>query len=252
MAKKPLLKSVVYHISPSYRSSRREQLQAALNAHGAQPAPTISKATHIITDTPRFEGYAEADETAEIVTDRWVERSIVLDRVEPPEMYSADPTMLFSGVTATCTDTIGTLDWVFFVLGTGQLTSPGDRLIHYPVPRRPIEGMPGKVFSITNYTGEARDYLKKLIQGMGAEFNPTMRQGDNPILVAASTESEKAKKGAEWQIPVVNHLWVEDCYMTWRMLPVTGKYITFPPGSDLSGLLCERGMGEHTTGEGIE
>ncbi|KAI5892963.1 uncharacterized protein SCHCODRAFT_01165414 [Schizophyllum commune H4-8] len=255
MAKKPLFHSVVYYISPSLRSSRREQLQAALDAHGAHASKTIGDATHIITDTARFDGWQEANEGAEIVTDRWVDRSIVLDRAEPPEMYSADPTMLFSGVTATCTDvararkTIGTLDWVFFVLGTGQLTAPGDRLIHYPVPRRPIEGMGGKVFSITNYTGEARDYLKKLIVGMGASFNPTMRQGDSPILIAASTESEKAKKGAEWQIPVVNHLWVEDCYMTWRVLPITTKYITFPPASDLSGLLCERGMGAYIENE---
>ncbi|KAL1658835.1 hypothetical protein GGF50DRAFT_66503 [Schizophyllum commune] len=442
MAKKPLFHSVVYYVSPSLRSSRREQLQAALDAHGARASTTISDATHIITDTTRFDGWKEANEGAEIVTDRWVDRSVVLDRAEPPEMYSADPTMLFSGVTATCTDllpadeiviktaitnlggqwssaltqnvthlfalgpgtgsdkyalamhnkrdtgmivllphwfddvirlgtgkldtkpyewpepavlagggkpsgkldkekqqllatatsetvpksragevwagkklhlaedlelgerrehvlllmelqyhqavvgaieraggqvvdewtdadayicryrsgktffqvararkTIGTLDWVFFVLGTGQLTSPGDRLIHYPVPRRPIEEMAGKIFSITNYTGEARDYLKKLIVGMGASFNPTMRQGDSPILIAASTESEKAKKGAEWQIPVVNHLWVEDCYMTWRMLPVTTKYITFPPASDLSGLLCERGMGAYIENE---
>ncbi|KAL1685752.1 hypothetical protein GGG16DRAFT_65676 [Schizophyllum commune] len=443
MAKKPLFHSVVYYISPSLRSSRREQLQAALDAHGARASTTISDATHIITDTTRFDGWKEANEGAEIVTDRWVDRSVVLDRAEPPEMYSADPTMLFSGVTATCTDllpadeiviktaitnlggqwssaltqnvthlfalgpgtgsdkyalamhnkrdtgmivllphwfddvirlgtgkldtkpyewpepavlagggkpsgkldkekqqllasatsetvpksrgdvwagkklhlaedlelgerrehflllmelqhrqavvgaieraggqvvdewtdadayvcryrsgktffqvarsrkTIGTLDWVFFVLGTGQLTAPGDRLIHYPVPRRPIEEMAGKIFSITNYTGEARDYLKKLIVGMGASFNPTMRQGDSPILIAASTESEKAKKGAEWQIPVVNHLWVEDCYMTWRMLPTDpiARYITFPPASDLSGLLCERGMGAYIENE---
>ncbi|KAI5824017.1 hypothetical protein K523DRAFT_420809 [Schizophyllum commune Tattone D] len=430
MAKKPLFHSVVYYISPSLRSPRRKQLQAALDAHGARASTIISDATHIITDTTRFDGWKEANEGAEIVTDRWVDRSVVLDRAEPPEMYSADPTMLFSGVTATCTDllpadeiviktaitnlggqwssaltqnvthlfalgpgtgsdkyalamhnkrdtgmivllphwfddvirlgtgkldtkpyewpepavlagggkpsgkldkekqqllasatsetvpksragdvwagkklhlaedlelgerreavvgaieraggqvvdkwtdadayvcryrsgktffqvararkTIGTLDWVFFVLGTGQLTAPGDRLIHYPVPRRPIEEMAGKIFSITNYTGEARDYLKKLIVGMGASFNPTMRQGDSPILIAASTESEKAKKGAEWQIPVVNHLWVEDCYMTWRMLPVTTKYITFPPASDLSGLLCERGMGAYIENE---
>ena len=107
MAKKPLFHSVVYYISPSLRSSRREQLQAALDAHGARASTTISDATHIITDTPRFDGWKEADEGAEIVTDRWVDRSVVLDRAEPPEMYSADPTMLFSGVTATCTDVRG-------------------------------------------------------------------------------------------------------------------------------------------------
>jgi twin BRCT domain len=37
---------------------------------------------------------------------------------------------------------------------------------------------------VTNYTGEAREYLKKLITAMGAQFTPSM-SGRNTVLVAA-------------------------------------------------------------------
>jgi hypothetical protein len=37
--------------------------------------------------------------------------------------------------------------------------------------------------TVTNYTGAARDYLKKLIQVMGAKFTPSMSQS-NKVLVA--------------------------------------------------------------------
>jgi twin BRCT domain len=38
--------------------------------------------------------------------------------------------------------------------------------------------------TVTNYTGESREYLKKLILAMGAEFTPSM-SGHNTVLVAA-------------------------------------------------------------------
>ena len=38
--------------------------------------------------------------------------------------------------------------------------------------------------TVTNYTGDARDYLKKLIGLMGATFTPSM-SGKNTVLIAA-------------------------------------------------------------------
>ena len=38
--------------------------------------------------------------------------------------------------------------------------------------------------TVTNYTGDARDYLKKLIVLMGATFTPSM-SGKNTVLIAA-------------------------------------------------------------------
>lgn len=35
--------------------------------------------------------------------------------------------------------TIGTLGWVFYVHATGVVSRPMDQLLHYPIPRKPIE-----------------------------------------------------------------------------------------------------------------
>jgi mediator of DNA damage checkpoint protein 1 len=41
-----------------------------------------------------------------------------------------------------------------------------------------------KKITVTNYQGFARDYLKKLIELMGAQFTPTL-SGHNTVVIAA-------------------------------------------------------------------
>ncbi len=54
----------------------------------------------------------------------------------------------------------------------------------------------------------------------------------------------KAVKARAWSLPVVNHTWLEDCFIQWRLLaPATEKYTIFPPDVDFSKLLGERGAG---------
>ncbi|KIJ92959.1 hypothetical protein K443DRAFT_684887 [Laccaria amethystina LaAM-08-1] len=145
--------------------------------------------------------------------------------------------------------TIGTLAWVFHVQSTGILSRPLDQLLHYPVPKKPIENFSLHEITVTNYTGEAREYLKKLITAMGATFTPSMT-GKNTVLIAAFLSGTKATKALSWSIPVVNHTWLEDCFVQWRNLTVgVEKYIVFPPGVDFSTHLGERGVG---VGRGIE
>ena len=53
----------------------------------------------------------------------------------------------------------------------------------------------------------------------------------------------KANKACKWSIPVVNHTWLEDCFIQWKSLTVGHeKYIVFPPGHDFSDSLGERGI----------
>ncbi|KAG6825628.1 hypothetical protein H0H92_003009 [Tricholoma furcatifolium] len=139
--------------------------------------------------------------------------------------------------------TIGTLPWVFHVHSTGTLSPPMDQLLWYPIPKRPIEGFSGHEITVTNYTGEAREYIKKLIGAMGAVFTPSM-SGKNTVLIAAYVSGTKTTKAASWSIPIVNHLWLEDCFVKWRNLTVAlEKYIVFPPGVDFSTQLGNRGVG---------
>lgn len=62
--------------------------------------------------------------------------------------------------------------------------------------------------------------------------------GKNTVLIAAFLSGTKARKTLSWSIPVVNHTWLEDCFVQWRNLTVgVEKYIVVPPGVDFGTLL---------------
>ncbi|KAI0271257.1 hypothetical protein BC834DRAFT_966777 [Gloeopeniophorella convolvens] len=146
---------------------------------------------------------------------------------------------------------IGSLTWLFHVESTGNLSTPTAQLLHYPIPKKPIEGFSAHEITVTNYTGEARDYLKKLISLMGATFTPSM-SGKNTVLIAAFISGNKATKARNWSIPVVNHTWLEDCFIQWRNLSVgLEKYVTFTPGLDFSAHLGERGIQREVIQDGL-
>ncbi|KAI0646001.1 hypothetical protein C8Q79DRAFT_967346 [Trametes meyenii] len=140
--------------------------------------------------------------------------------------------------------TIGTLAWLWFVRVSGTLTRPADQLLHYPIPDKPADGFTKQVVTVTNYTGKDREYLKKLITLMGGEFTASMSAERNTVVVAAYRHGTKTDKATSWSIPIVNHTWVEDCFVQWRYLtPANEKYTKFPPGVDFSVVLAERGIG---------
>ncbi|KAF8877711.1 hypothetical protein BD779DRAFT_1677212 [Infundibulicybe gibba] len=427
-----LFESVIYHLASSIPPARQDELALVLNNNGATSAASVADATHIITNSLRFEGWADA--TAEnVVIDKWVDKSLIFGKLQPAQFYSPDPSMIFSGVVACAAElsaadlevlsagitalggqwrigltkdvthlfaispksnkyatamhfqqhtrvivllphwfddsvrlgmrgldtapyawpdpvmmrgpeasnalekgksvnrvilrsttsqeqigpvkdvwgerrillsaslelspgrreavqagierakgvvvelgdaedeaeaiercdvlvtrfrsgaaylravrakkTVGTLAWVWHVQSTGVLTRPVDQLLHYPIPRRPVEGFEGHEITVTNYTGESREYLKKLITTMGATFTPSM-SGKNTVLIAAYISGIKTTKAASWSIPIVNHTWLEDCFVRWRSLTVAlEKYIVFPPGVDFGAILGGRGVG---------
>ncbi|KAG1767131.1 hypothetical protein EDD22DRAFT_876793 [Suillus occidentalis] len=132
---------------------------------------------------------------------------------------------------------IGNLTWMFHVDASGTLNDPHDSLLWYPVPRGGIPGLNECEITVTNYSGAARDYLKKLIQVMGAKFTPSMSQS-NKVLVAGYSPSPKTQRAVAWSIPIVNHTWLEDCFIAWKNLTVgVDRYILFPPGVDFGKML---------------
>ena len=61
-------------------------------------------------------------------------------------------------------------------------------------------------------------------------------------LTFRSHSGAKIAKAQTWGIPIVNHLWLEDCYAQWRDIsPALDRYINFPPGMDFGVLLAEDG-----------
>lgn len=128
---------------------------------------------------------------------------------------------------------VGNLSWLYHLITYDTWTSPFRRLLHYPVPKSSIPGFEGFKISLSNYVGEARSYLENLITATGAECTKTLRQ-ENTHLVTAHDNSEKCNAAREWGMHVVNHLWLEECYAKWRLLPESDhRYTHFPRRTNL-------------------
>ncbi|KAL4743686.1 BRCT domain-containing protein [Aspergillus similis] len=128
---------------------------------------------------------------------------------------------------------VGNLSWLYHLMTYDSWTSPYRRLLHYPIPKTPIPGFEKFKISLSNYVGEARSYLEHLITATGAECTKTLRQ-ENTHLVTAHDNSEKCSAAREWNIHVVNHLWLEECYAQWRLLPESNnRYTHFPRRTNL-------------------
>jgi len=84
---------------------------------------------------------------------------------------------------------------------------------------------------------------------MGAEFSKELKRGDTLVVVACS-KTPKTEKAHEWGVEIVNHLWLEDCYAEWRMVPFTNSRYTHSFLSDqLQLAICSRAL-ENITFEG--
>ena len=128
---------------------------------------------------------------------------------------------------------IGNLVWLYHLITHNTWTSPVRRLLHYPVPRRGVPGFSDLRISLSNYTGEARVYLENLVKSTGAEYTKTMRQ-DNTHLITAHMMSEKCAAAKEWNINIVNHLWLEESYARCQIQTLTDpRYTHFPRRTNL-------------------
>ena len=129
---------------------------------------------------------------------------------------------------------VGNLSWLYFLITHNSWASPLQRLLHYPIARKGLPRCKDLRISLSNYNGEARTYLENLAKAAGCEFTKTMKM-DNTHLIAAHTFSEKCEAAREWNINIVNHLWLEDSYAKWEIQSLSNpKYTHFPPRTNLS------------------
>ncbi|KAF2094884.1 hypothetical protein NA57DRAFT_60290 [Rhizodiscina lignyota] len=132
---------------------------------------------------------------------------------------------------------IGNLSWLYYLNAHNTWTSPTKRLLHYPMPRHGIPGFEDMRISISNYTGEARIYLESLVNAAGGQFTKTMKQ-ENTHLITAHMNSEKCEAAREWNIHIVNHLWLEESYAKCEMQTMTNpRYTTFPSRTNLGEVI---------------
>ena len=130
--------------------------------------------------------------------------------------------------------TIGNLPWLYHLMIHNAWTAPTRRLLHYPIAKDGLPGFKNYRISLSNYNGEARIYLENLAKASGCEFTKTMKV-DNTHLITAHTVSEKCDAAREWNIHMVNHLWLEESYSKWQIQSVANpRYTHFPPRTNLS------------------
>ncbi|KAI9463501.1 hypothetical protein HD554DRAFT_1319964 [Boletus coccyginus] len=70
---------------------------------------------------------------------------------------------------------------------------------HFPPP---VLTDPLQEISFTNYTGAARNYLKRLVTLVGVKFTPSTSQSNKVLVVDFQSPHTRA---LSWSIPVVNH-----------------------------------------------
>ncbi|KAG0262287.1 hypothetical protein BG011_000115 [Mortierella polycephala] len=133
---------------------------------------------------------------------------------------------------------VATVDWLLYVLQIGELCSPKASLLHYPIPRQTIQGISSFNITVTNYTGAIREYLKRMIVATGATYKTTLSKHDahqsTTHIICGNASGDKYEKGNEWNIKIVNHLWLEDCFLAWSLQSETKpKYTLFPVHNQL-------------------
>ena len=108
-----------------------------------------------------------------------------------------------------------------------------EKLLYYPIARDGLPGFQNFRISLSNYNGEARIYLETLAKAAGSEFTKTMKT-DNTHLITAHLNSEKCDAAREWNVHMVNHLWLEESYAKWRIQSLANpRYVHFPPRTNL-------------------
>ena len=141
-----------------------------------------------------------------------------------------------------CKD-VGSLAWLYHLITQNEWTSPLRRLLHYPVPQNGLPGFEGMRITVSNYGGEARIYLENLIRACGATFTKTMKS-DNTHLITARSSGEKCQAAADWNIAMVNHLWLEESYAKCQLLPVSKKHQHFPARTNLGEVIGQTFLDE--------
>ncbi|KAH8598799.1 hypothetical protein B0O99DRAFT_26080 [Bisporella sp. PMI_857] len=141
---------------------------------------------------------------------------------------------------------VGNLSWLYYLITHNEWTSPFRRLMHYPLPKEPLPGFERLKITLSNYGGDARVYLENLVRAAGAEFTKNMKE-ENTHLITARNTSEKCEAAKEWDIEMVNHLWIEESYAKCKAQKLSDpRYTHFPPRTNLGEVIGQTQFDEET------
>lgn len=139
---------------------------------------------------------------------------------------------------------VGNLAWLYHLITYNTWTSPLSRLLHYPICRDGLPGFKDYRISLSNYNGEGRNYLENLAIAAGCEFSRVMVE-TNTHLITPYLGSEKCDAAKEWNVRVVNHLWLEESYAKWQIQTEDdSRYTCFPPSATTAGVVGQTSINE--------
>lgn len=135
---------------------------------------------------------------------------------------------------------VGNLNWIYWMVEHQKYISPYLKLLHYPYVRHGLPQMKKFVITSTNYSGDVRFYIMKLVEALGAEFTTSLKQR-NTHLITATPTGNKYNAALKWgNITVVNHLWLEETYANWKLQSSTHpRYSHFPRSLKMSDIVGE-------------
>ncbi|KAH3685235.1 hypothetical protein WICPIJ_003779 [Wickerhamomyces pijperi] len=119
--------------------------------------------------------------------------------------------------------------WIYWMQEHQRYIDPYEKLLHHPWVRGGLPEMKEFSISSTNYTGDARQYVTKLIEALGAKFTTTLNKR-NTHLIAASTSGKKYESACKWgNVQVINHLWLEETYADWSLKSTSHQRYSYYP-----------------------
>ncbi|KAJ3205765.1 hypothetical protein HDU82_004968 [Entophlyctis luteolus] len=125
---------------------------------------------------------------------------------------------------------VATPRYLTHILRTRVLSNPKSHLLHYPAPH-PLPGFSSLRICATNYTGEGRAAVEALVTGLGATYTRQMTSSNTHVICALPFRSEKCRRAREWDIPYVNHMWLEACWRDERVVHTAREeYLWWPVG----------------------
>lgn len=135
---------------------------------------------------------------------------------------------------------VASLYWIFWMEEHQRSISPYEKLLHHPWVRDGLPDMKNFIISSTNYTGDARQYVTKLVEALGAKFTTTLNR-KNTHLIAATNYGKKYDSAIKWgTVQVINHLWLEESYADWSLKPTShSRYSFYPRLFDISEIIGE-------------
>lgn len=118
-----------------------------------------------------------------------------------------------------------TAHWLSDCLLAGRMTVPS-AAIHFPCVFGKDRPCADQLFCMTNFEGEDRERVKRMIACVGARYTGYMTRAHS-ALIARAPGGRKQERAVEWQVPVVNLHWLSsivlgDLYVL--KIPIHARY----------------------------